>query len=510
MRTRIRIAFQAVLLFLVASCTDIDTKLEEMVPADATGVICVDVPQIMEKSGLVSDGKLQFPEILKQAMEKTDESFLSLILSDAAKSGIDINNRLYIFFANKTFSTVVLASVDDNKKMELLLQRRFDGKLTEHDGLKVIKNGDVVCALGDGILLVAQLGKDEDLDKAADIARSIISGSQPTLFADKNLKTFFSQGHAISAFLKHDGMLRLLKTVSNAGRKVERMSALSLFADSGIDAIKASVQIQDHVVALNADIIADKKSDYVQLMEKTLSHADNSFLKAVPVSMKYVASASIKGEQILSLKPVQELLKMAKAKPYIGYLDYEGIVAGIDGPIAVAASPDDTFDGEWNGVMVMKSKYPEQIVNHISSFASAMGQSPQVVKGEYIYEYYNKAITMGLNGDNLYIKMLNYEQTEGYADQNKEAAEFFAKSPLGVFIQWGKGSQAVTVTAGLETPEKLTATFRPTDANGNPTLLLLKTLCELKPMGKFNADDDSESDEFMQSGAIDGLRPVAQ
>lgn len=509
MRTRLGIALQAVLLLFAVSCGNVNQELEQMVPDDATGVVCVDVPQIFEKSGMIKEGKLTFPDMLKRAMAETDESVLSQALADVAKSGINIENKIYLFFANKTFSTVLLASVDDVEKMEKMLERRFDSKFAEHDGVKVIKKVTTVCALRDGILLLAELGKDVDTEKAAGIARSIMSRSQKSIFTDNQVKDFFGQGDAICAYLKHDGMMRMLKTATAAGKTVSKTSPLALFAESGIDAVKVRVDLLDNEVTLSGDIITDEKSDYSLLMKKVLTGADNSFLKAVPVSMKYVATASVKGAELLELPQVQQLLKAVKSEPYIGRLDFEGMIESINGPIAVGASPDDTFEGDWNGVLVVKSTVPESIISHVSRFASAMGQAPQIVKGEYLYEYNNKAISMGLKEDALYIKFLNYEQTEGYADENAKATAFFARSPLGIFAQVGKGSGAAIVTAGLESPVVIKAMFKPTDESANPSLLLLKTLCELKPMNKFSMTGEDDASDYTEEGAIDELHPVA-
>ncbi len=509
MRTRLGIALQAVLLLVAVSCGNVNQELERMVPDDATGVVCVDVPQILEKSGMINEGKLSFPAILKRAIDETDESFLSQTLADVAKSGIDIESKIYLFFANKTFSTVLLASVEDNEKMEKMLERRLDVKFTDYEGVQLIKKDGTVYAMRDGILLIAELGKDVESEKAAGIARSIMSHSQKSIFTDNQVKDYFSKGRAISAYLKHDGMMRMLKSATAAGKTVSKTSPLALFAESGIDAVKLEVDILEDEVTLTGDIVTDAKSDYSLLMKKVLTGAENSFLKAVPVSMKYVAVASVKGAEILELPQVQQLLKTVKREPYIGRLDFEGMIESIDGPIAVAASPDDTFEGDWNGVLVLKSRVPERIISYVSRFAAAMGQAPQIVKGEYLYEYNNKAITMGQKDDALYIKFLNYEQTEGYADENTKAKDFFAKSPLGIFAQLGKGSDAAIVTAGLESPVVLKAMFKPNDESSNPALLLIKTLCELKPMKKFSETGDDDAIDYTEDGAIDELHPVA-
>ena len=74
-------------------------------------------------------------------------------------------------------------------------------------------------------------------------------------------------------------------------------------------------------------------------------------------------------------------------------------------------------------------------MKQISAFANSMGQAPELYEGEHIYQYDNKMIRIGIIDGILYMKMLDYEQTEGYAYEMNNVREFFNDALLGLFAQ---------------------------------------------------------------------------
>ena len=70
----------AIILLHLAGCTS--DNLEKMVPADATGVICIDVPEILENAGMLKGGNIVLPKTLKQAIDENDTSPLCILMAD--------------------------------------------------------------------------------------------------------------------------------------------------------------------------------------------------------------------------------------------------------------------------------------------------------------------------------------------------------------------------------------------------------------------------------------------
>ena len=70
-------------------------KLEKMIPSDATGVISIDVPQILNKASFIADGKLQVPADLRTIIDENDAN-------DVNQSEITDEQGLYVFHVENT------------------------------------------------------------------------------------------------------------------------------------------------------------------------------------------------------------------------------------------------------------------------------------------------------------------------------------------------------------------------------------------------------------------------
>ena len=160
-------------------------------------------------------------------------------------------------------------------------------------------------------------------------------------------------------------------------------------------------------------------------------------------------------------------------------------------------------------VVAARSTDPDGVVKQISNFANSMGQAPEVYEGEYIYQYDNKMIRIGIIDGILYLKMLDYEQTEGYAYEMKPVRDFFDATMMGIFAQTRTDSVSGYFDFGLKDIFNGNGHFYTSAPKGNATLELLRSLCSIRVSDSFGneADDDGDFSSFV-SGAIDKLQPL--
>ena len=135
-----------------------------------------------------------------------------------------------------------------------------------------------------------------------------------------------------------------------------------------------------------------------------------------------------------------------------------------------------------------ESGKPYYIVDMIARFASRLGQDPEVYEGEYYYSYNNKQVKVGVNGNVVYIKMLNYEQTEGYASTIEEMNSFFGGSSLGVYSHFADKDVNSTISIGLTTDKKLIKGKFLANNEGNAMMQFIKLLCTIKPVNDYDYD----------------------
>lgn len=498
--------FKHIVLFvfiaILASCSNANEDLEKVIPADAAGVVSVNVESVLGKSGMGKGDAFELPEALRAIVDENDDSPLCQLLNDLPVMGINIDSKVYAFFTVKTFGSVVLMSLDDEDAARKVIERRTGADFAQVDGLDCVYQEDVFYAVQDNILFIGKVNKPMEVSKPAGSAKRMLSRAASNITEDKEIMACIDAENDINAYLKVDGLKLLLNSSNTYCELSRKMPLLEIFTESDVQAYIASVNLNEHNADLDVKVKVDDNSEYIKLLSSTLSTPSADFLKAIPVSMNYIVAMSVKGNNFVKLPQIEQLVKMFKRMPFIGRLDIESMLSTIDGPVAIGLARDPNLD-EWNAVVAAKSTNPEAVVSHISQFASALGQQPEIYDGEYIYQYENKMIKIGVKEGILFVKMLNYEQTEGYAYENDEARTFFEKSPMGVFVSASKGYGSFK--GGLTDMKAINGQFVPADKNANSTVALLQVLCGIKPVSVFEKMD--AVDQYMP-GAIDELKPV--
>ncbi len=497
------------LVLMMTGCAS--DGLEKMIPADATGVVSLDVPRILKRAGMIDDGKIVLPESLQQTVDDNDTSPLCIMLNDLPQLGLDTDCKAYAFFTVKTFGRVIIASLDDPDKARKTLTLRVGGDFNKVEGLDCMYVGDNLYAIDGKVLLIGTVNKAMEVSRAARAARSILSKTSTSITENKEaIDVLHNKDAAINAWMQGKGLKTILNK-SEVYREIsQKMPLIGIFTESDIDAVTCAIELDEEQVEMTTRIKAGENSEYAQLLNSTLGKPSDDVLKAIPNSMDYIFTMCVKGDNFVKLKQIQQLLGVFGKIPYIGRIDLASILATVDGPFTIGLARDPHLEGEWNMVLATRSTDPDGVVRQISSFANSMGQAPELYEGEYIYQYDNKMIRIGVIDGILYMKMLNYEQTEGYAYEMKPVREFFDGALIGFFAQTRNDSVNGYFDFGLEDIFNGKGHFFTNQPKANATLELLRALCSIKVGDAFGNEDDTDDDgisSFM-TGAIDKLQPM--
>ncbi len=499
----------ALLLSLLTGCAG--DNLEKMIPADATGVVSIDVPRILKNAGMLDDDRIVMPASLREVVDDNDTSPLCIMLSDLPQMGLDLDNKAYAFFSTKTFGRVVLAMLTDPDKARKTLAMRVGGDFGKVEGLDCMYVEDNLYVVDGKVLLIGTVNKAMEVSRAAKAAKSILSMTSTSITENKEVKDVLHNHDAeISAWMQGKGLKAVLNKSEVYRELSQKMPLIGIFTESDIDAVTCSIDMDDAGVEMNTKIHAADNSEYAQLLNSVLAKPSDEVLKAIPNSMDYIFTMCVKGDSFVKLKQIQQLLGMFGKLPYIGRIDLASILATVDGPFTIGLARDPHLEGEWNVVLATRSNNPDGVVKQISTFANSMGQAPELYEGEYIYQYDNKMIRIGVIDGILYFKMLDYEQTEGYAYEMKPVRDFFDGALIGVFAQTHNDSVKGYFDFGLEDIFNGKGHFYTNEPKGNATLELLRSLCSIKTSDSFgneDGDDDGGVSSFM-SGAIDKLHPM--
>ena len=503
-----KLTLMALVMLIMTGCAS--DSLEKMIPADATGVVSLDVPQILKRAGMLDDGKVVLPKSLKESVDENDTSPLCILLSDLPQMGIDTDSKAYAFFTAKTFGRVLIASLDDPAKARKTLAIRVGGDFEKVEGLECMYVGDNLYVIDGKVLLIGTVNKAMEAARAARAAKGILDKTATSITDSKNvIEVLHNKDAAINAWVQGKGLKSILNK-SEVYREIsQKMPLINIFTESDIDAVTCNIDLDDDEVEMTTRIIAADNSEYAQLLNSTLGKPSDDVLKAIPNSMDYIFTMCVKGDNFVKLKQIQQLLGIFGKIPYIGRIDLASILATVDGPFTVGLARDPHLEGEWNMVLATRSTDPDGVVNKISSFANSMGQAPEFYENEYIYQYDNKMIRIGVIDGILYLKVLDYEQTEGYAYEMKSVRECFDDALIGFFAQTHNDSINGYFDFGLENIFGGKGHFYTDQPKANATLELLRTLCGIKVGDSFGNETDSDDgiSSFM-SGAIDKLHPM--
>jgi len=489
-------------LLLLAACSG-SGDLLKMVPNDAAGIIAFDVPELLDETDIYDDGRWQLPPDLSAVIDANEGSQLSVLLTDMPVMGLDLSQKIYVFFPLKTFSAVALAALDDEDAAKKTVAQRIGANFRQINGLDCALSNGAFCVINDDVLFFASVGYNSDIDKLAAAAQPFFDRTATPITANKDIAACLKEKAEINAYVTPTGLRALMSRFAALSDFNDRVPILDLFTESDAQALQFHAFCDDDKVDFTLKVIAPKGGTYDKLLSTLLDKPDPSVLKAMPVSMDYIISTCIKGENLVSLPMVQQLLGMLTKLPKWGTLDAKGILQAVDGTFAVGMAADPHLEGEWNVVLAVETQKPDSILQKVSAFANDLGQAPVIYGGEYVYEAGNKMVRMAAIDNVLYVKALDYEQTEGYADSLAIARDFFSKVVIGAFIQTAAKNVPGYLRIGLTDPFKGFGTFtldqlgvrsEELGVDPNASLQLLKWLCSIRPASP--AGNDAYSVDF--------------
>ena len=486
---------------LLLSCRDVDADLRGMIPADADAVAVLNMGLLIEEMGMDA-GELKLPQALRDAVGDNDDSPLCMALAKLPRLGLDTESHVYAFMPCKgSMRLVVLAALSDVESATATIQRMTGTDFTEgDDGIKTICTGGLVCAIKGKTLLAASLtrsgeaftsplkGAEQAVTEAADILNGAETKRRGRFAQDSPMSRVVANETSLAAAcVKPTALNQMLAASDWYTRAVSVAPVIQLFTESDIDLIALDCQRRDGSIIASLDITARPESDYSRLMAKILSRPDANVLQTIPSTMDNIAMMSVHGDRLTDLPQVQQMLDMFKQQQYIGRMDLKPILATIDGPIACGFAADPHLYNVWNAVIAARSNAPGQVLQYISDFGSAYGQRPQQQDGELIYGWDNKMVSVGARGNIVYVKMLDYIQTEGPASDIAGLREAFAGAITACYtrVNTPDGS-AGNIIFTMENHTKGLATFSPGTPDGNPTLQLMCLLASVRPTNRFS------------------------
>lgn len=496
MNSVIKILLGILILFVATSCSD-NRNMEKMIPSNATGVICIKVPNFIKKAKLDNGGDCVLPSQLKRVIDKHDGSLMSEVMSDLPKSGLDFGDNVYFFYSQGTFRYVCLATLDDADAAKQLLEYRTGGKFKQVDDVDYLGYQAYSFVIDDDVLLIGRDNYVADEKARTDAARLIFSKTQRSIRDVDDIKDCIDRDNDINAYFDIKGLNAMLQAIPSFKTAMQQYPFLSIITDSDIKAFVMGMKFEKDGASFTAQIKADAHSDYVTLLSATLAKPDNEFLKGIPNSMKYLFSVSVKGEKFVQLDQIRKSINLLSNLPSMDKLDVRGIVKSIDGPIAFAMAPsflagdsDATFIDDWNMAIALKSTHPQLVVKSIVKFADEMGQPDMLKDGKHLFNYQGMPVLVWAEGSTVCVTRLDHELVEGsFYDSSADLKDRFASSPIGFYVQSDVDSTKGFFNFGFKNATQGDGLFYTAHEHDIPALTFIEILCTMDPVQTYDDDD---------------------
>lgn len=427
-----------VMLMMVSSCSKVEDKIESQIPADALLVMKVDVPQLIEHSGIeVKGGKVTLPPKFKQLMAENAAETKEMEDDMVAlqNSGIDLTQCFYLFVPDNAisensedFDFVALFPVKDDKKLTAFFKDKLKATFSEKDGMKTATNEEgFFFALKDDILcittsmsenpekkLLSLISTDNNMTKKEEIVKALDGDYDVNIYVNSNKFKKFASKQAENL---------------NGPESMAFGTAFDIF-DVQSTALHLSLAGNEWTIKCENNF--GKNSDYEKLVEMVQAKPDADLLTMMPTANNTaVFSVSLNGEKVAEMDMVKKFLDQAQGDPEFAKI--VDVFKSINGPIVVGFAADELNPEKANVVLAMKCDKANQVPTFIESlpFAEMMTRNGD----EYVISQSpsDPKMTLGFKNKVIYFKFSSTDNTTTMSNAD-DVKSLFSNSVMAFYF----------------------------------------------------------------------------
>ncbi len=427
------------MLMMVSSCSKVEDKIESQIPADALVVMKVDVPQLIEHSGIeVKGGKVTLPPKIKQLMaENSDEAKeIEDNMGELQNSGIDMTHSFYLFVPDNAINEnsenmdfVALFPVKDDKKLTAYFKDKLNATFSEKDGMKIATNEEdgFFFALKDDILCITTSMSDNPQKKLL----SLISTDNNMTKNDEIVKALDGD-YDVNIYVNSKKFKKFASKQAENLNGPESMAFGSVLDIVDVQSTALHLSLADNEWTIKSENNFGKNSDYEKLVEMVAAKPDADLLAMMPTANNAaVFSISLKGEKVAEMDIVKKFLDQAQGDPeFTKIID---VFKSINGPIVVGFAADELNPEKANVVFAMKCDKANQLPSFVGSlpFAEAMTRNGD----EYLISQSpsDPKMALGFKDKVLYFKISSTDNTATMSNVG-DVKSLFANSVMAFYF----------------------------------------------------------------------------
>lgn len=481
------IKFCLMLLMMLGlfACSDINKDLEEMIPADSRGVVSINIKNVIEKGQMTDeDGNFTIPQHLKDIINSNESSPFAETLTLIKKINVNTDANIYCFLPNNIYNFATLIATTDADKAKQEIEKKTGQKFQTIEKVDFLRNGATSYVIEDDVVFIGREAKETMDTNLAIAAKSILHKNNTSIADNEDIKNVLNEDNDVNAYMDMKGIQKMIANSESLTETIKKFPIITLFTDSDIKALTLHLNFEKEGAKLEANVKADDNSDYLKLLDATMSKPDPSFLKVIPTSMNYILSLSLKGENLMKLDQIRKSVNLLSNLPSMDKLDFRSIVNAIDGPIAIAISSGDGVNissianDNWNVAIAAKTKNASEIVNQIVAFASDMGQEDYIKNNRHVFSYEGMPVYLGEQDNVVYAIRLDHEMEEEFYYDIPDVKERFTSCPFGFYAKMQESQGDSYFNFGFKNKTDGEGMFYSMH-EGNPVVTFLELLCHV-------------------------------
>lgn len=301
----LQLSVLAVLIVFVSSCSQKAAEYTNAIPANASGVVSINLKTLAEKAGVNDkenkEALIKLTEAMKSGMNAATFQQLEAVMKDPSKSGVDVTAPVYIFKAPTFDYTTLVAKVIDEDELKNFLEvtqkELSNAPITEGDGYSLIQiTKQSLVAFNASTLLAVDYNNAAQLDKIKEGITSLLKQTEEnSINQSEAFKKMQKQSGEVNMFFSPSGVLGAYTKQINFGMPKDiDLKDLIILGSLSFEKGKIEMVIKNHTE--NPELKA-----MLARQIKSTRPIENTFLKYFPKSTVGLLSIGVNGEEFYNL-----------------------------------------------------------------------------------------------------------------------------------------------------------------------------------------------------------------
>lgn len=392
------------MVLLMASCSS-ESEYVNAIPKDAAMVMSFDFKTMAEKSGVSGKGGekvvAKLTDALKSGLEGEAYQTAEKIIRNPSESGLSFTDKVYLFITPHANAFALLAKVDDEGKVEALLEalknEQICTELKSENGCTWTQMGTALCAFNDGTFLLMGSNKGDALS---------LKGSLLSLMR-QDAENSYVKTTEFGKLSSAKGEIVAVMNMSFIPNEITMQLRMGMPADLRLEDIKylASATFEKGRIVVDVETLIENK-ELIALYEKqsaVSSPIKGAYLEYFPAATLVWAGGNINGKGVYDLLCENPTIRQALDNPMLP-IDMEGIFSSIQGDMAIGYSS--LQDNDLLVYADVTNKDFLQSFEDLRPLLAMTGGQMQLNatgKDQYEFRIYRQSIWFGVKDNRLYI-----------------------------------------------------------------------------------------------------------